>query len=52
MTNGKAKGAVSLQTVIVICPLSSVLCALLTKGPQTPVVQVIIQSSLVSWQEI
>ena len=57
--NGNVKGAVSLQTVIVIrtpysvlCTLYSVICTLpQQKRPQTPVVQVIIQSSLVSWQE-
>ena len=51
--NGNVKGVVSLQTVIAICTLSpvSVLCPN-RKRPQKPVVQVIIQSSLVSWQEI
>ena len=51
--NGNVKGVVSLQTVIAICTLSpvSVLCPN-RKRPQTPVVQVIIQSSLISWQEI
>ena len=49
--NGNVKGVVSLQSVIAICTLSPVLCPN-RKRPQQPVVQVIIQSSLVSWQEI
>ena len=61
MTNGKAKCAVSLQADVAICHLYSVICTLysvictlysLMKRLQEPVVQDIIQSSLVSWQEI
>ena len=51
--NGNVKGVVSLQTVIAICTLSPVSVLRPNRNrPQKPVVQAIIQFSLVSWQEI